>query len=241
MPILQMKSLQEIQERVATLFPDKKTEEQYRAATPRQLEFLPQKYVFKNGVRAIVRNMRTDEDVILYEMMKEAMEAGDGYGISEYPTLSVFRGTRLMNDVCGVVEEQDTGRIMGCFITRGESLFARHGRPGIARSMVLMSKKFRGKGIGEEITALELGISRDIGNTHILNNTTIGNDKMMKIISNTPGLAVIGTIQKALYFEGKGWVDIMIGALDLVKYGKSFAQLIEENKIKAKQFFTSKI
>ena len=172
--------------------------------------------------------MRKDEDVVLYEMMKDAMEQGEGYGISEYPTLASFRGKCLLqNDICFVVEEEITGEIIAYQIIFKASM-VRSRQVSYARTLRMVSKKFRRKRFGAEVLIMAFGISRDLGYQYGLNSTTIGNDGAVTHTQQL-GIHFVGTLQKGAYFAGQGWVDMAITAFDLCRNFKSFKQLVQEN------------
>ena len=199
------------------------------AFTPPQLEFLPQKYVFQSGIRATLRNMRTDEDVILYEMMVDAMENGTGYGMNEYPTLAVFRGERVKQGRCCVFEQENTGRIMGYVFVFDSSINRSRGTR-VSRSLLVISKEFRGKKYGVEMSGLGFGLATDLGYRYALNNTTVCNKGAVNITHQIlPESSFVGTLQKGGYFQGKGWVDMLIIAHDNERDIKSFKRLVEEN------------
>ena len=229
MDSFQMFSREEIRIGVDDIFPEEETEKEYLAAELPQLDFLPQSYVFRCGIRAIIRNMRKEEDVILYGMLKKAMELGEGYAINEYPTLAAFRGALILHSTCCVYEEEDSGKIIA-FSVVCDSWFVRSRASRTAENDLFVSKEFRSKGVGKEITFLDMGISKDRGYQRAVNDMAIGNDTMINANRSHVATYIVGTIHKGAYFEGQGWVDILVTACDIDQSVRSFKELIDENK-----------
>ena len=221
--------MEEIRKGLDNIFSEEETEKEYMAAELPQLDFLPQRYVFRCGIRVLIRNMRKEEDVILYEMMKEAMELGEGYAFNEFPTLATFRGALILRGMCCVYEEEDSGKIIA-FSAVCDSWFVRSRASRTVEADLFVSKEFRSKGVGKEITFLDMGISKDRGYQRVVNDTAIDNDIMLNLNRSLSATFIVGTIHKGAYFEGQGWVDILVSACDIDKSVRSFKELIDENK-----------
>ena len=197
------------------------------AWSPRKLDFLPQVYKFRCGVQARIRSARKDEDSMLFEMMKDAMEKGEGFGTNEHPTLTEFRGKLLMKCVLCVIEEETTGKIIGYFLISPSRLKRSQAETALtAGCSVIISREFRGRKLMVEFTRLLLGISKDLGYRHAVYNTVSGN-----IFRDCPGMSLVGTLPKAVYFAKSGWMDIVFLNIDICRDAQTFKEMVEENKL----------
>jgi hypothetical protein len=79
--------------------------------------FLPKRYVFKNGLTAIVRQMAKHEDVVVYGLFKSSCDESKGYGYDEFVTLDSFRYFMLLDRPCIVFENEANGEVTQSFDT----------------------------------------------------------------------------------------------------------------------------
>jgi len=175
-----------------------------------QIPFLPQSYTFRSGIRVILRNMRKEDDEIMFSIINESAERGEGFGISEYPSLDCFRMHFLTSCYSVVIEEADTGAIVG-FTLLSSSWYTRAGdaREHHGGDFVL-NRAFRGKGIASEMMHIEMGIARELGFTRSVHDRFISNAPMAAAVRHVFESTMIGVLPNAGYVNNQGWEDIVI-------------------------------
>jgi len=72
------------------------------------VKFLPRRYVLEGGLAVDMRSAIKDDMRRLYELMKSVADAGQGYGVDEFPTLNAFRS--MTSDVYIIVVEEESSR-----------------------------------------------------------------------------------------------------------------------------------
>jgi len=179
-----------------------------------QIPFLPQSYTFRSGIRVILRNMRKEEDEIMFSILNESAERGEGFGISEFPSLDYFRMHFLADCYSVILEDVDTGAIIG-FTLLSSSWYTRIGSAGeYYGGNLVLSKQFRGKRIGAELLPIEHGIARELGFTRSVHDRFISNEAMAAAIRHGGAMGILNTIigflPNAGYVKNVGWEDVVM-------------------------------
>ena len=55
--------------------------------------------------------MKKDDGPEIYAVMKDAVDAGLGYGIDEFPTYAAFQIMMLVHHTCVVFEDEKNGKV----------------------------------------------------------------------------------------------------------------------------------
>jgi hypothetical protein len=86
----------------------------YNTATLPSISFLPQEYYFADANLVItVRNINKHEDRILFDLINETVERGEGIAIHGLPNLASFRKSMLFEGPCIVFEDSSKGVVIG--------------------------------------------------------------------------------------------------------------------------------
>ena len=115
----------------------------YAETHPPEAPFLPQIYTFQSGFKALIRQARIDDDLILYDLITRAARAGRGYGASEFPTLGNIPIWMLADDLCVVFEDPTTQTIIG-FTVVGDSWFVHNSQSKVSKSSSLYRMPTKG-------------------------------------------------------------------------------------------------
>lgn len=190
-----------------------------------QVPFLPLAFTFNCGVKAIFRNLKKAEDHLTYSMVQDSMRLGLGHARNEYPSFEHFRKYLLAENYCVVLEEEQTGKLIG-FVTICTSWYLR-GVGGQYESHVVLHSEFRGKGIASELVVLEMGIAKELGYERCIHDAFLSNMRMLGASKHAGGV-VIGIIPHAGYVEGVGWDSLAVSCFHF-PFAKSFTELVKEN------------
>ena len=206
----------------------------YAEAHPPEAPFLPQVYTFQSGFKALIRQARKDDDLILYDLITRAARAGRGYGASEFPTLETFRIWMLADELCVVFEDPTTQTIIG-FTVVGDSWFVRNSQSKVSESSIVVSDAYQGRGLGKELVWIELALQKELGYVASINDFLASNGRMRSVIGRVMAgkYAVLGQIPKGSYTEGVGWDDQIVQMYDFETLEvDSFTKMIKKNHSK---------
>ena len=220
-------------------YPSDECSKEYKDSELPAIPFLPQKYIFKNGIAVVCRNAKKDDDEEIFAMFTEAAEKGMGYGADEFLSLSTFRVLMLLEHHCVVFEEESTGSLIGSTFV-GDSWYVRSKKGRLGESSLVVSREFRGKGLGGEMTNIELGLLKDLGYRGTVNDSLASNHRMGTILRKEHGgrMVTIGVIPNGTFTaQGIGWEDQLLywNDFDVTKV-RNFMELARESLGRQKTF-----
>jgi len=228
------RSVDELHRDLDKVYPHDQCYETYQASVLPTADFLPAKYIFANGLAVVCRNMKKQEDGLIYEIWKSAAAEGLGYGIDEIPTLSIFRMEILLDHYCIVFEEIATGNIVGLTLITS-SCYSRTKENRFGESSLFIKKEFRGQKLGSEAIWIELALMKQLGFKVSLNDTLASNHRMMASMQSSrvkypSAWLFVGVIPDGCYAEGYGWDDQVISWFDFQSHPhiKNFTELADE-------------
>lgn len=85
------------------------------------LDFLPRNYVFKTGLRCVIRSATETDVAKMYASLSTASEQGLGYTLHEHPSQDYFRRLLLANSQSVVYEDLADGEMIGFSIITDSS------------------------------------------------------------------------------------------------------------------------
>lgn len=155
-----------------------------------------------------IRNMRSDECMLVYKLYRDSAGRGEGYAIDEYTGLADFVEDYIKVYFTVMVCDKATGELMGA-CQFGQTVFSRVAPGGecpVCDAHLAMTPKYIGKGEATELCDYMLSVCRESGFTSQTNDTLLTQLKMIKILRNL-GFVLIGAIPKTTYVKGLGWID----------------------------------
>lgn len=187
--------------------------------------------MFRNGVRAIIRNPRPDDAVNLYALTAQLSDSGRGFSIYEYPTVEFFTYVILADSYCMVIEEVGAGKLIGYATISNRCYYLRTNELKVGESFLVIGTEFHGKGYGKEIAPLQVSLMKELGFAGRLNDHLCSSYNLFaNPVDYDDGGIYIGAIPKYAYREGVGWDDGLLGYFNFNDYkGKTFSDQIEEN------------
>ena len=174
---------------------------------------LPRTYHFKNGIAAILRWIKPEEYRPIFDMFTAAMKAGAGYTEDEYLTYDKFVNFQINDRYVIVVEEESTGKLLG-YVCGGTHARIKGEMPTICDCSVVFDPRFRGLGIGNELTILFPALMKYLGYEWLMADTAIVN-RPMRQLENKFGWITLGVYPMGMLMAGVGWCDYVFSIKDL--------------------------
>ena len=150
-----------------------------------------------------LRTANTSEYKIIYDMLVDAANAGDGFGIDEYPTFALFNSHFLNSStLLAVVREGD---IIGAAVV-GPSNLCRGDKPEVASVYIYLLHSFRGKGLGREMSDIIYKTLKDLGWKGILTQVLVTGNYPFQFLEKL-GYISVGFLPYSAYVKGLGWTN----------------------------------
>ena len=162
-----------------------------------RVPFLPVNYVTKKGHSLLLRNADKSDASELQSLFVKASEIGRGYGVDELLSSQYFKRILLDNHVIPV-ELEGQGVIACMVIASNDHVYARSKNSGLFDAYAALKPEHFGKGIGNDLLRLSLGIARDLGYTGCLSDTIINNEQALSVFRRE-GMTIVGCIPNCVY------------------------------------------
>lgn len=232
----QLKSKEEILKATNDKFTPEGVQSTYFSSGCLPVPILPITATTKQGFKFTFRNARIEEDEIMYKMLSDAANEGDGYAIDEMPTLNFFRMIYLTGNAAVIMEDVATKTVAGAMIFL-KALQGRRATSSNVGTAVILNKEYRSSGLNNLARAVGIVVLRSMGFKQEFSITFSTNHAAIKAAKRFH-IQTIGIFPNGAYQRGRGWVDLvyMLGSLEdevgmLSKLG--FEHLASSNKKQA--------
>ncbi|ESN97913.1 hypothetical protein HELRODRAFT_193141 [Helobdella robusta] len=240
------RSDEDVREMINRVYNKEKCDRIFESSPLRTVSFLPRFYKIDNENVLFIRNATKEDAFAMYNLLLQASKDGRGYGTNEFPTFHAFK-IWMLNYYSIIYDHVDcqqapiqsdllkkcTFEMVGCsFIT--ESCHLRTSARQAAESSVVVSSKFRGRGLGKRILHIEMGLMKELNYKIMINDILTSNSQMKATLSGIlreDDYVHLGSLQNVSYTQGCGWDSQEIRYYDLQKPSvKSFTNLLNENR-----------
>ena len=179
---------------------------------------LPRVVAAPGGLVITIRALRRDEIRLFYDALKVAADSGAGYGYDELPSFAYFV-KNYVNHFCNVVYEtatktsefgEDSGQQIVAFSSVGPSAFSRDRLSVLADDNAIILPEHRGKRFSSIIFQTNVTMSMELGFKLGFGDQAAVSAASLKT-SFDIGCVITGSIPAAIYFESRGWIDLIIG------------------------------
>lgn len=202
-----MKSKEEVLKAIQSRITPEIVQATYFSSGCLSVSILPITATTKQGLKFTFRNARLKDDEIMYKILSNAANDGDGFGIDELPTLDCFRMIYLAGNAAVIIEDEATKAIVGVMIFL-KSLGGRRATGSIVDTAVILCAEHRHSGLTYLAYAVAAIVKRSVGFKRELGITFASNKAAIKA-SKKFGLQTIGTFPKGAILRGHGWVDLV--------------------------------
>ena len=168
------------------------------------LDYLPiSGQLKKSGTPVLLTNFDTKYENALFAILKDIIDEGQTYPHEQMDTIDDFRSYFLSHD-CFVCVNEDDGEVYGGF-------YVKPNFPGrsshICNGGFIVKQSARQMGVGSFMAENYLHIARDLGyKGSFFNLVYISNIASMKLWESV-GFTKVGTVPKAGWLKGLGYVD----------------------------------
>ena len=158
---------------------------------------------FKSG---LLQSKLADEDELwqVEELIRDCAEQGDGFAIDEFTAEGYFNRV-LLRDSHVVVCVTPEGAIAAAVIF-GFSALCRSREANQVGGYLLVSKGYRGQGLGRSLVQLCIMKARELGYVAILTDVFVDNDKATRMLREE-GFLITATLPNVAILKDTGYSD----------------------------------
>ena len=182
------------------------------------LDYLPiSGQLKKSGTTVLLTSFDTKYEIALFAIFKDIIDDGQTYPLERVDTMDDFRSYFLSHD-CFVCVDADSDEVYGGF-------YVKPNFPGrsshICNAGFIVKQTARQMGVGSFMAGNYLQIARDLGyEGSFFNLVFLSNPHSLKIWDRL-GFTKIGTVPKAGWLKGLGYVDANQYYYDLTTLSKT--------------------
>lgn len=216
----QIKSRSDVLRNLSSIYSPERVFQEYTNVSLLEIPGLPLTRTSPDGTQFLLRNMRRQDDEAMFQMVRDAMDEGDGFSVYEFPSLDCFRVVSLANSYTLIIEQQDSREIVGFQLYQDAVQYRRSTRRRICESTILLKKRIRGTGLGGGLQSVLSEIGRNLGYECELRMTFVNNSRALGI-SRRSAVRFLGVFPRGGYLKDIGWTDLVYGLNYLTEKTKS--------------------
>ena len=152
---------------------------------------LPEIDTLCTGRRVIIDHMTESQLTETYNMIQEAAQYGEGYGIDEFNSEKEFR-EEIKGSGCFVVKCEETGALLAGVIIVVSRFYRGHG--SIADPFVIVKRSERKQRLGEFAMRKSIDFAKRLGYHGMYVDTFSNNVAIIKIIEKIGGFVQVGCL-----------------------------------------------
>lgn len=217
---IQIKSRPDVLRNLSAVFSPERVFQEYTNVSLLEIPGLPLTRTSPDGTQFLLRNMRRQDDEAMFQMVRDAMDEGDGFSVHEVPSLDCFRVAFLSKSFTLIIEQQHSKEIVGFLLYQDAVQYRRSRRRRICESTILLKKRIRGIGFGSGLQGVFSEIGRSLGYECELRMTLVNNSRALGTW-RWSGVRFLGVFPRGGYLKDIGWTDLVYGLNDLTEKTRS--------------------